>query len=63
MPRLAIVVVSALTLASCDAPRFYTKADADRLEVAEVNARRAIARANEATDRIDDLERKMRYGY
>lgn len=51
---------AALMLGSCDKlPHSFTAADYDRLHVADVNARNAIAKVDELDSRVSDLEAKL----
>lgn len=56
-----LVIVAALLLSSCgdNAYRRFTEDDYNRLDVADVNARNAIARVNELEDRVEELERRL----
>jgi hypothetical protein len=54
-----LLVLGALSLGSCDMPKTFHASDADRLDVADVNARNAIARVDALESRVDDLESKL----
>lgn len=53
------LIVAALALGSCDMPQSYRASDADKLDVASVNARNAIARIPEIIDRLDRIEQRL----
>ncbi|MEO6092204.1 MAG: hypothetical protein ABIT04_06005 [Novosphingobium sp.] len=52
--RIEIALATALLLGSCSKPEWE-----DRLEVADVNARRAINRVDELESRVSDIEGKF----
>ncbi len=54
-----LLVIGALSLGSSDMPKTFHASDADRLDVADVNARNAIARIDALESRVDDLESKL----
>ena len=54
------LIAASLMLGSCDKlPHKFTGADYERLEIAEVNARNAIARVDALESRVSDLESKL----
>ena len=59
--RTELLILTALALSSCgdSAPRTFTARDADRLDVSEINARRAAAYSSAMVDRIERLERRV----
>lgn len=59
--RTELLILTALALGSCgsNAPRTFTAGDYDRLDVADVNARNAIARVDALESRVNDLESKL----
>ncbi|MEN2786068.1 hypothetical protein ACFOKI_06650 [Sphingomonas qilianensis] len=54
-----LLVIAGLSLGSCDIPKTFHASDADRLDVADVNSRNAIARIDALESRVDDLESKL----
>lgn len=56
-----LVIVAGLLLSSCgdNAYRRFTEGDYNRLDVADVNARNAIARVDELEGRVEELERRL----
>lgn len=56
-----ILLIGALALGSCgdSAFRRYNAGEADRLDVADVNARNAIARVADLESRVEELESKL----
>ncbi len=59
--RIELLICTALALVSCGsgAPRTFTAGDYDRLDVADVNARNAVARIDALESRVDDLESRL----
>lgn len=57
-----LVIIAGLLLGSCgqNASRRFTEGDYDRIDIADVNARNAIARVAELESRVDELERRLR---
>jgi hypothetical protein len=49
-----ILILGALAVSSCSKPEWE-----DRLDVADVNARNAIARVDALESRVDELERRL----
>lgn len=55
-----LLIIAALALGGCkNLPQSYTGYDAERLEIADVNARNALARISELESRISDLEARL----
>ena len=52
-------VIAAFALGSCDLPRSCRASDAERLDVADANARNAIARVAALESRVSDLEARQ----
>lgn len=57
--RIELLIFSGLALGSCDMPQAFRASDADRLNVADVNARNAIARVAALESRVEELERRL----
>jgi hypothetical protein len=59
--RIELLICTAIVLGSCgsNARRTFTAGDYDRLEVADVNARNAIARVDALESRISEIESKL----
>jgi hypothetical protein len=57
-----LVIVAGLLLGSCgqNATRRFTEGDYDRLDVADANARNAIARIAELESRVEELEHRLK---
>lgn len=60
--RVEVAIGAALLLGSCgqNAPRQFREGDFERLEVADVNSRNAIARIDDLESRVSELEQKLR---
>lgn len=57
-PSTAILL--AIMLGSCsNLPQAFTGEDAERLEIADVNARNAISRVDALESRVSDLEGRL----
>ena len=53
-------ILAALLLGSCDSlPASFTKADAERLDYAEINIRRAAQASSEMVDRVERGEARI----
>lgn len=59
--RIEIAILTVLLLGSCgqNASRRFTEGDYNRIDVADVNARNAIARVNELESRVEEIERRL----
>lgn len=49
-----VLIIASLLLGSCSRPEWE-----DRLDVADVNARNAIARVDDLESRVSDLEQRL----
>lgn len=58
--RFELLLLTGLALGSCDRPQAFRASDADRLEVADANARHALGRLEYLETRIEKLERDQR---
>lgn len=55
-----ILILGALALGSCDGmPHKFSNADYERLGLADVNARNAIARVYELESRVEEIEGRL----
>lgn len=59
--RIEIAAVAVLLLGSCGQSAYqrFTVGDYERLEIADVNARNAIARVDSLEGRISDIESRL----